>query len=384
MSRFPKSGSFWFTVLAITLLGVSGGLTIGKWDWLHSSTPETAPSTTLRNVGFLIAGVLAFVFAVWRGWVAERQANAAQLQAETALRQAETAQQSLLNERYQRGAEMLGSAVPSVRLGGIYSLRRLAEGHPEQYHIQTMELFCAFVRNPTVSESDPPKLEMIDEPRSRPILREDLQVILTALGSRREASIDLEKATKEFRLELHHADLGGAQLPSANFASANLGGANMRGVYLCDADLSVAYLQGADLRRVNLIHANLSGARLSANLAGAIAQGADFSRADLGGANLSHADLRWANMSGVNFGTANLSEAVLEGVNLSGAVFGKGTRTTLSDSRVSEDVFARLSQRQLDQAKADSNNPPKIAEGTVDSETGKQLVWRGKTLVDHG
>ena len=30
-----------------------------------------------------------------------------------------------------------------------YALQRLAEEHPERYHIQIMRLFCAFVRNPT-------------------------------------------------------------------------------------------------------------------------------------------------------------------------------------------------------------------------------------------
>ena len=62
-------------------------------------------------------------------------------------------QQGLLHERYQKGAEMLGSELLSVRLGGIYALQRLAENHPGQYHIQIMHLFCAFVRHPTTDAS---------------------------------------------------------------------------------------------------------------------------------------------------------------------------------------------------------------------------------------
>ena len=195
MKRFPKSGSFWFTVLAITLLGASAGLTFCN---------GTGCTTARRR------------------------------------------------PRPVRRSEMWDS----------------------------LSQAC-LPRNPTVSEAEPPALETIEEPRNRPILREDVQVILTALGGRRGAGIDLEKATETFRLELHHADLGGAHLPSASLCRANLGGANMRGAYLCDADFSEAYLQGADLQRGNLIQANLSGARLGANLAGAIAQGADFSSASL-------------------------------------------------------------------------------------------------------
>ena len=68
--------------------------------------------------------LLAFVFALWRGWVSERQA-------ESALRQAETAEQTLLYERYQRGAEMLVSRVLAVRMEGIRSLEQLAQDQPD-------------------------------------------------------------------------------------------------------------------------------------------------------------------------------------------------------------------------------------------------------------
>ena len=113
-----KSGTVWFTVLALTLM--SGGVVLSWifWDWLHPSSREAvSPSTTVRNVGILIGGLLALVFAVWRGWVAERQAS-------TAERQADTAQQGLLDQRYHIGAEMLGSEFMFVRLAAIHNLEK--------------------------------------------------------------------------------------------------------------------------------------------------------------------------------------------------------------------------------------------------------------------
>ena len=47
-------------------------------------------------VGFIVAGVVALAFAFWRALVARSQAKAAH-------GQTATSQQSLLNERYQRG-----------------------------------------------------------------------------------------------------------------------------------------------------------------------------------------------------------------------------------------------------------------------------------------
>ncbi len=145
MRSLFESGYFWLSLSAVLLLaGI--GITIGFWGWLHpGASPTASNSETLRNAGLLIGGALAFVFAVWRGWVAERQANAAQ-------RQAETAEQTLLNERYQRSAEMLGSEVLSVRMGGAHALRRLAEDHPDPYHDQVTQMLIDFVRNPPGGE----------------------------------------------------------------------------------------------------------------------------------------------------------------------------------------------------------------------------------------
>ncbi len=44
---------------------------------------------------------------------------------------------------------MLSNEVLSVRLGGIYALQRLFEEDPDQYYLQIMDLFCAFIRFPT-------------------------------------------------------------------------------------------------------------------------------------------------------------------------------------------------------------------------------------------
>ena len=205
MKPFLKSGSFWFGVLAVLFL--VAGVVVSKefWDWLHPEEPPTASkSETLRNVGLSIGGGLAFIFAGWRAWVAERQANASQRQAETAQRQAEivraqveisqsqikiaqsqaeTAQLSLLNERYQRGAEMLGSGILAVRMGGIGAVKRLADQHPEEYHIQVMELLCAFVRHPTKDQ----------DANLQGKLREDVQAVMTAIGACGELGLGIRQ-----------------------------------------------------------------------------------------------------------------------------------------------------------------------------------------------
>ena len=269
------------------------------------------------------------VFAVWRGVLAQRQA-------ETAQRQSETAQQGLLNERYQKGAEMLGSDVLPARLGGIYALQQLAEDYPDQYHLRITRLLCGFVRlsaSGPMIESVP---EASDEQDSEPkTLRADVQDAMQAIVARSPAGIALE--TK-----------GGIKL----------------------------YLNDAYLSNLQLLDANLAYARLTkANLSGSVLTGADLSFARFRLANLSGARLRGANLSEADFWGTILCGTVLRNANISGADF-CGIRARSSLYRT---PARGLTQTQLDEALANTDNPPHL-EGVLDAETGEQLVWRGKPI----
>lgn len=307
--------------------------------WVVSSAGLCA----IRDYGLLIAAVVAFPIAVWRSRVAERQADAAHRQVEAAHRQADTAQRSLLNERYQKGAEMLGSRVLAVRLGGIYALQRLATEHPEEYHVQIMRLFCAFVRLPTPEGTDAVGLgghQAGEATRAgaaggnvRP--RQDVEAVMEAIATRSKVGIGLERDA-EFRLDLRGAQLGGLVL--MNFK---------------DVDLSWANVSFADLSRLNLRpHTDMSWVHAVS-------------------VDLSDACLVDANLSVTRFWGADLSGTLLQGANLSGAAF----------SDIGEDTPCRITQAQLDSARADPNRLPHLS-GVVDAETGLPLVWRGKPPDD--
>ena len=309
IGRVLRREGFWWVAAIVAVLVIGSLLSWRFWDDLADD--KESLSTTVRNIGLLIGGVVAILLAVWRSIVAERQAD--------------TAQQGLLNERYQRGAEMIGSDVLSVRLGGIYALSRLAEEFPEQYHIQIMELLCSFVRHPTNDprieydrESDGDQDEQVRRNRA------DVEGVMIAIGSRSLAGISLEHGSAGFKLYLRDANLANLQVQCAM--------------------LSGAWLTNANLSGAELPHADLSSARL-----------------------------RIANMSDAKFRNADLSKAILRGANLSGA--------DLSDADVhSPDNKAPvrgLTQAQLDEACAAPDNPPKL-DGVLDAETGMPLVWRGK------
>ena len=198
---------------------VGSALSYRHWDWLASSTESG--STTVRNIALIVAGFVALILALWRGAIGERQASAAE--------------QAVLDGRYQRGIEMLASDSLSARLGGIYSLRNLGESQPEQYHIQVMRVFCAFVRHPPPYDSDEAerdsgRAEAEANPRKhvhgRPRARADVQAVMDAIGSRGEAGIAIEKRTG-FVIDLSGADLSWTYLEKADLSNVDLTFANL-------------------------------------------------------------------------------------------------------------------------------------------------------------
>ena len=364
-------------------------LLVMYWEWLSGGD---SGSTTIRNLALVLAGVVALWLAGWRSMVADRQAN--------------TAQQGLLNERYQKGAEMLGSYVLSVRLAGIYALQRLATEHPEQYHLQIMRLFCAFVRLPTKDQVLEPGRTPI-RPGSLLGLRQDVESAIDAIGSRDSLFIALERKT-DYRLDLRGADLCEAQISNADLSRAMFHHANLSGIHLANTDLTEASFSHANLSKTQFFNVSFTGARLSwANLSGAMLQDTEMVRmnlhnvslsgANLGGANLSGSILQdakltdaWldhANLSGATFLRTDLSRSVLVGAELSGArvLDTDLTSANIANADVSGLQFSDdgqqpargLTQSQLDQAWANPENPPKLL-GVLDAETNQQLVWHGR------
>lgn len=222
----------------------------------------------------MIGGVTAGILAVWRSKVTERQSTAAELQAETA-------RQNLLNDRYQRGADMLGSNVLAVRLGGIYALQGLAERDPERYHVLVMRQLCSFVRHPTEVEGQPivtsTEFELgevfgattIEDMAAAGteevyVVREDIQAAMDSISSCHDRSLRIE-ASQNYWLDLHGADLGGTDLTGKNLSRAQLDhetqpSSNFQRAGYLWTDMRRVKMDHAILAHTDLTHVDLSGA----------------------------------------------------------------------------------------------------------------------------
>ena len=332
--RCASWNGFWWTA------GITVVLVIGvylSWRFWHDlQDGSVSLSTTVRNLGLVIGGVIAILLAVWRSVVGSSQAD--------------TAQRSLQNERYQKGADMLGNHVLSVRLGGIYALQQLADEYPQQYHVQVMRLFCAFVRTPTMSgeENDASELAGVP-PHTPPPLREDIQAVVRAIGTRREEFLDLEGKAR------FHLDMRGSDLRRAEALGMNLTTSRRR-------DSTEESISEASTRSTNLSGSKLCSAKMAF-------------------AKLKNVDLMYSCLCNTWLVHADLTDAYLWGADLSGAKFIGAQVSGASLSASGQHAVKGLTQAQLDQARADPNNPPHLT-GVVDAKTGKPLVWRGEPLDD--
>lgn len=192
------------------------------WIFLRAGGGKETYGDTLRNLILILAGPVGLGLALWRSITADTQAR--------------LMQRGLKDERYQKGADMLGSNTLATRIGGIYALEHLARDHPEEYHIQIMVLLCAFVQQPRGKYNQ---------------LTNDIQKALTVIGQRDQKQQDLEKK-ENWKLDLFRANLSDTDLKFACLTSANLQKTNLRKTNLNGADLTNAELDGAYLENTKL------------------------------------------------------------------------------------------------------------------------------------
>jgi membrane protein implicated in regulation of membrane protease activity len=183
-------------------------------------------------------------------------------------RQYTLSEQGQITDRFTKAVEQLGSDKTDVRLGGIYSLERLARDSPPDHGV-IIEVLGAYVRTHAAAAK-------ACNPSAPP---SDVQATITVLGRREPqpfALIDLSDACL-YAAILQDAYLERAFLPLANLSHANLAHANLSDAAMFNMDLTDAYLVDTDLE--------------SADLAGADLKGADLEGANLTGANLSGVNL---------------------------------------------------------------------------------------------
>ncbi len=293
-----------------------------------------------------------------------------------------------ITDRISQAVEHLGSGDLSVKLGGLYSLERIALDS-ERDLPKIIEILCAYIRVHSPSDVINREIHTVSVNREltdaelsgiirnqfhRPRLKEDIQVafqIISKISRLHRVSEDspLVVSRNLFGVKIQGARLPGksdlsyfffdnsqldyvaipigSKLIRARICNSDVRGAFMDGVDLSDSDLSGSALEHIIFRKATLNKTRFLGSRLAcanfievtareANFNQAKSRRASFSRANLKKANFGSADLREAslnetNLREVNFSNANLSQANFKDAKLNGAKLYKANLTDAQD-----------------------------------------------------
>ena len=365
-------------------------------------------STTIRNLGLLIAGVCALSLAVWRALAADRQSKATE-------RQSETATVDIWHSRFVSGVNMLASEHQSVRMCGAFELLHLLADSPRPYRIQLIETLSAFVRQPILLNGQGERS------------KEEAQAVLNGFKLRHEldalpineawSNVEQEfmaytagtllppwereskkaQSGVDYPLKLRGADLRGLDLANVNLAFSALRDADLQGTRIANSDLSHAILRGANLsspyvlegRRwprilqnynsgtddlTLLLDSELRGANfIGAKLLGTHIWYSDLSETNLWQADLSKSTLRKTDLSKARLLDAKLVDAKLEGSKFTEAIL-YGTDISGANFGGYRNPAVGLTQAQLERCVAGEDRPPNL-DGVIDADTGQPLRW---------
>jgi hypothetical protein len=236
-----------------------------------------------------------------------------------------------ITDRFGQAVDQTGSDKLDVRIGGLYSLWRVAE-HSDRDREAVIAIMAAFLRIHLAWPPPSPAAPAADAPiNSVPPLETrspDAQVALTCLGvlseGRRPEWLNL------IATDLRRADCDGLHLQGVILDRACMAAASVFRVDLTRASLAGAVLRQAELatsilRSARCVDADLRGARLvGTDLTDADFTDADLREADLSGARATRtafhrADLRLADLRDADLSTADLRGTRLEGAHANAA-----------------------------------------------------------------
>ena len=263
----------------LAALGIIVLLLLPLWHWYAQPHHGEKGEITYTHAN-LINPILGGLGALFLIYAAIRQAG----RRRTGNRQAEIAGRRHVTETFGKAVEQLGSEKMEVRIGGIYTLERLARealttpttdrmaeegGEPDLYWA-VMETLTAFVR-----ERTRPEAERLAKPREERI-EEGAYLLWKNAGSPEGRSGDFwsKAVEQEEQKERPATDIAAVlevirRRPEAGIAREkqrqwyfDLGGTDLRGAYLYEAHLEGATLKRAHLEGVMLVAAHLEGAFL--------------------------------------------------------------------------------------------------------------------------
>jgi len=277
--------------LAVALLAIFWA---PGWSFLVDTQLDAADKvvaeSNVRDAGLRVAIAIGAVSAAVLGWgrleLARRDhrlAVAASLRQAEAQRLAVRAQEStetgLITDRYRSAVEQLGSADAAVRLGGLYSLQRIAKDSDADAST-VYEVIAAFVRHRSTAAASTSfasdvdykaAIDLVTNAPPMPPARYDLSGGVL-MGQRFSAGRRLDwlffrSSSWEDIAFFETAVLAGVKLEKSSWSDVQLLGATVRDVQFDDCQIEKLYVEEfAHLYEVTFDGGSINKARIGAPL----------------------------------------------------------------------------------------------------------------------
>ncbi|MCY4058155.1 MAG: hypothetical protein OXG44_09150 [Gammaproteobacteria bacterium] len=198
------AGALWVMFLSVAIVVGTTFVTWCFWEDFVGGESKDSPTNVLRNMGFLAAGVVTWVFALWRGVIAKQQEVIADQQAETARSEHlhgrfETAQQLFARE---------GVGNSHARISGLHTFRYLVRDEPGEFAAEVLETVMTFLVQADVNEEERDLKEFAAALETASMVLElvDSNELYDA-ESRRRLRFDLASAVKQLETRLRGAGI---------------------------------------------------------------------------------------------------------------------------------------------------------------------------------
>lgn len=135
-----RKASLTITVLPVLFFSIYALWVVPQWQVAHLQMDTSAKEVAVleneyRKTLAQIVGGAFFIIGVYLGW---RRVAAAE-------KTVAVSQEEQITERFTRAVDQLGSVNPEIRLGGIYSLARIAK-ESEKDHWPVVEILTGYIR----------------------------------------------------------------------------------------------------------------------------------------------------------------------------------------------------------------------------------------------
>lgn len=210
------------------------------WNFLLQEDNREAAKVLISLLGLVGSTAIAFgLFLNYQDSVFDRS---------IATKQLAVSEQRSVSDRFAEAIKLFGNPDPLVRIGGIYSLEKIAQDSPSD-HWTIMEFLVSYIAKESPLDRD----KALSEPIS-----EDIQAAIKVIIARQVSQDPVDQF-----IGLQDVSLVNAQLYKAHLEDADLRGANLAEADLLEANLSKANLSEANLSKASLGRANFESANLT-------------------------------------------------------------------------------------------------------------------------